>query len=130
ESERLLYGAVVRYRHAGGDDLDVGYLYNLSGGGLYVRTLAPPERDDEIWVEFVPPRSDRIVHLEGTAVWTRRFGSSASATVPCGFGVRITGGSERDLARYDNSYRTFLVERELRPRRAAPTLSLQPSAVG
>lgn len=111
KSERLLYGTTVRFRHAGRGDTDVGYLYNISGGGLYVRTLAPPARWDELWLEFTPPRCDRIVHLEGTAVWARRYGPASSATVPCGFGVQITGGSKTDMLRYGRSYRTFLAER-------------------
>jgi Tfp pilus assembly protein PilZ len=111
ESERLLYGATVRFRHAGRDDEEHGYLYNISGGGLYVRTLAPPERGDEVWLEFVPPRSDRRVHLEGAVAWARPFGPGFAATVPSGFGVKIDGGSPKDLARYQQSYRTFLAER-------------------
>jgi hypothetical protein len=111
KSERLLYGAKVWFRHAGRDDIECGYLYNISGGGVYVRTLAPPQRWDEMWLEFVPPRSDRIVHLEGTAVWTRPFGPGGNATVPCGFGLQITGGSQADMLRYGRCYRTFLAER-------------------
>ncbi len=111
KSERLLYGAKVLFRHAGRDDVESGYLYNISGGGVYVRTLAPPQRWDEMWLEFVPPRSDRLVHLEGTAVWTRPFGPGGNATVPCGFGVQITGGSRSDMVRYGRSYETYLAER-------------------
>lgn len=111
KSERLLYGTTVRIRHAGRGDVDVGYLYNISGGGLFIRTLAPPARWDELWLEFTPPRCDRLVHLEGTAVWARRYGPASAATVPCGFGVQITGGSKTDMLRYGRSYRTFLSER-------------------
>ena len=110
-SERVLYGSSARFRHAGRDDDEVGYLFNISGEGLYVCTLAPPQRDEEMWIEFTPPRSDRRVHLEATAVWARRHGSGRSATVPCGFGARLTGGSTADLARYHRGYQTFLAER-------------------
>ncbi len=110
-SERLLYGASVRFRHAGRDDQDVGYLFNVSADGLYVCTLAPPDSGDELWLEFTPPRCDRRVHLEATAVWARRFGPGHGATVPCGFGAKIEGGSRADLARYSQGYATFLGER-------------------
>ncbi len=128
KSERLLYGTTVRYRHAGRGDVDVGYLYNISGGGLYIRTLAPPTRWDELWLEFTPPRCDRLVHLEGTAVWARRYGPASGATVPCGFGVEITGGSKTDMLRYGRSYRTFLAERmALRTRKTQhPSVSFPP----
>ena len=111
KSERLLYGAKVRFRNAGRDNSDVGYLYNISGGGVYVRTLAPPQRWAELWIELIPPRCDRMVHLEGTAVWCRRYGPGSHATVPCGFGMELTGGSAVDMDRYQLSYNTFLDER-------------------
>jgi CheY-like chemotaxis protein len=111
KSERLLYGATVRFRSAGRGNEDIGYLYNISEGGVYVRTLAPPERWDDMWLELMPPRSDRLVHLEGTAVWARPYGPGGNATVPCGFGLEITGGSAADMLRYGRSYRTYLAER-------------------
>lgn len=111
ESERLLFGCTVEFRTAGRSNRDVGFMYNMSAGGVYVRTLAPPPRLEEVWLEFQPPRSDRLVHLEGTAVWTRGFGNNGFATVPSGFGVQLAGGSERDLVRYGRSYQAFLKER-------------------
>src|SRR5690606_9878955 len=57
KSERLLYGTTVRFRSAGRGNTDVGYIYNISGGGMYIRTLAPPTRWEELWLEFTPPRS-------------------------------------------------------------------------
>lgn len=111
-SERLLYGATLRYRNAGRDNEDVGYVYNLSEGGLYVRTLAPPARWEELWVEFVPPRSDRLVHLDATCVWVRKYGPAGNASVPPGFGVQFTGGSKADVGRYERSYLAFQDERQ------------------
>ena len=49
---------VHRFGFAGRDADDRGFSYNLSLGGLYVRTLSPPE-DDIVWVELRPPRSER-----------------------------------------------------------------------
>jgi CheY-like chemotaxis protein/Tfp pilus assembly protein PilZ len=110
-SERVLYGTSVRFRQAGREDDDIGYMYNLSEGGFYVRTYAAPERWDEMWLEFVPPRSDRRVHLEGRVVWVRGHGPGSSASVPPGFGVQLTGGSKGDLERYERGYRAFLEDR-------------------
>ncbi len=126
KSERLLYGTSVRFRQAGRESEDIGYLYNISKGGLYVRTMAPPDRWDELWLEFVPPRSDRRVHIEGTVVWARRFGPAGSATVPTGFGVQITGGSKADLERYERSYSTFLAERVAIRESMRPAMSEAP----
>jgi DNA-binding response OmpR family regulator len=105
-SRRLLYGTAVAFRGAGRDMDDCGYSYNVSLGGLYVRTLSPPE-DDIVWVELRPPRSERRVRLEGRVVWRRKFGSSEGATVPPGFGVAMSDATKRDLAAWREGYGAF-----------------------
>ena len=124
-SERLLYGTALRFRLAGRASEDVGYLYNLSEGGMYARTLAPPARWEELWIEFQPPRSDRFVHLDATCVWVRKYGPSGTASVPPGFGVQVTGGSKADLGRYERSYRAFQEERQA-SRDSIHPIELQP----
>jgi DNA-binding response OmpR family regulator/Tfp pilus assembly protein PilZ len=109
-SARLLYGAVVAFRQAGRDQDAFGCTYNISAGGLYVRTLAPLNGGEEVWLELTPPRSDRRVRLEGKVVWRRRFGPIESATVPPGFGVQITDGAKGDLTRYESGYRAFAAD--------------------
>ena len=109
-SARLLYGTVVAFRQAGRDEDAFGCTYNISAGGLYVRTLAPLNGGEEVWLELQPPRTDRRVRLEGRVVWRRRFGPIESATVPPGFGVQITDGAKGDLARYESGYRTFAAD--------------------
>lgn len=105
-SRRLLFGTTVAFRGAGRDRDDHGYSYNISEGGLYVRTLAPPE-DDVVWLELTPPRSERRVRLEGQVVWRRPFGPSGQATVPPGFGVKITDGARVELDAWRDGYRAF-----------------------
>jgi DNA-binding response OmpR family regulator len=119
-SERVLYGTIVRFRGAGQREERVGYSYNISAGGLYVRTLVPPERLSSVWIEMVPPRSDRLVHLEASVVWCRRPGPSGQATVPSGFGVRITGATPSDAQRYQEGYDKYLVERVVERMTARP----------
>jgi CheY-like chemotaxis protein/Tfp pilus assembly protein PilZ len=109
-SARLLYGAVVAFRAAGRDADAFGCSYNISAGGLYVRTLAPLDKGEDVWLELIPPRSDRRVRVEGKVVWRRRFGPIESATVPQGFGVQITDGAKGDMARYEAGYRAFAVD--------------------
>jgi Tfp pilus assembly protein PilZ/CheY-like chemotaxis protein len=106
-SARLLYGTVVAFRTAGREKDAFGCSYNISAGGLYVRTLAPLDRGQDVWIELIPPRSDRRVRLEGKVVWRRRFGPIESATVPPGFGVQITDGAKGDMARYEAGYSAF-----------------------
>lgn len=105
-SRRLLYGTTVAFRGAGRDHDDHGFSYNVSLGGLYVRTLAPPE-DDVVWIELRPPRCERRIRLEGRIVWRRKFGPSGAATVPPGFGVALLDASKRDLAAWQEGYSVF-----------------------
>jgi DNA-binding response OmpR family regulator/Tfp pilus assembly protein PilZ len=109
-SPRLLYGTVVAFRQAGRDEDAFGCTYNISAGGLYVRTLAPLNGDEDVWLELKPPRSDRRVRLEGRVRWRRRFGPIESATVPPGFGVQIVDGAKADLIRYETGYQSFAAD--------------------
>lgn len=112
---RALYGSAVRFRSAGAERDDMGYCFNVSEGGMYVRTLAPLPLGDEVWLELVPPRCDRRVRLEGRVAWVRRFEQCARATAPAGFGLQITGGSVADLERYQRGVAAFASEQQGRP---------------
>lgn len=105
-SRRLLYGTLVRFRSAGRDSDDLGLSYNISQGGIYVRSLAPPI-EDTVWLELTPPRTERRVRLEGVVAWRRGYGPSDTATVPPGFGVRITDASRADIKAWEDGYQAL-----------------------
>ncbi len=108
-SKRLLYATLVAFRGAGRDADDYGYSFNVSHGGIYVRTLAPPT-DDFVWLELTPPRSERKVRLVGKIAWRRGFGLNEGATVPPGFGVQIVDLARVDIECWADGYSTFLGE--------------------
>jgi hypothetical protein len=98
---RLLYGTAVSFRSAGREEEDdVGFTYNVSASGVFVRTLAPLEAGEEVWIELCAPRSSRRVRLSGLVAWRRQYGADESATVPAGFGMQIVGGLGADLDRW------------------------------
>jgi len=100
-SARLLFGTSVVFRHAGREEGDdIGFTYNVSAKGIFVRTLAPLDPGDDVWMELWAPRSARRVRLSGRVVWKRTFGPDESATVPAGFAVRVDGGLPGDLERW------------------------------
>lgn len=105
-SRRLLYGTKVAFRPEGRDEDEVGFSYNISADGLYVRTLAPPP-SEYVWLELQPPRSDRRVRMEGRVAWRRPFGPSYHATVPPGFGVQISDATRRNLDAWQTAYADF-----------------------
>ncbi|MBI4703738.1 MAG: PilZ domain-containing protein [Deltaproteobacteria bacterium] len=120
KSERVLYGTSVRFRSAGGGTEQLGYSYNVSAGGMYVRTLVPPEPHEALWLELIPPRSDRRVHQEVEVVWRRAYGPGPGATVPSGFGVQVTGATAADAERYQRGYEAFRAERTALRRSGPP----------
>lgn len=105
-STRLLYGTTVAMRPEGYEADDYGFTYNVSANGLYIRTLAVPEQNT-IWLELLPPRTERRVRLVGEVAWRRQFEPSVQATVPPGFGVRIVDGSRRDLEAWSQGCASF-----------------------
>jgi hypothetical protein len=104
KSPRVLYGATVAFRAAGRDEDEVGFSYNVSATGLYVRTLAPPEPEQDVWIDLWPPRSERRVRLGGKVAWRRVFGERTKTGVPPGFGVQLTDGLAGDLERWKTGY--------------------------
>jgi Tfp pilus assembly protein PilZ/ActR/RegA family two-component response regulator len=106
-SPRLLYGTTVAFRAAGRDADETGFAYNVSAGGLYIRTLAPLDPGQEVWLEMWAPRSERRVRLAGKVAWRRPFGNVGGATVPAGFGVCITEGLAGDFERWKSGYEAF-----------------------
>ncbi len=106
-SARVLFGTRVSFRVAGRESDEVGFTYNVSEGGLYVRTAAPVEPGEEVWLELWPPRSERRVRLAGRVAWRRHLGPNDFATVPAGFGVELTEGLAGDLERWRSGYRAF-----------------------
>jgi hypothetical protein len=117
-SPRLLYGTIVLFRSAGADEDELGSTYNVSAGGLYVRTLAPaPELP--VWLELRPPRSKLRVRLEGRVAWRRTFHEASGATVPPGFGVELDEGLGNALDTWRAGY-AALSEQEEAGRKPPP----------
>ncbi len=97
-AERVPFFSVVRYRVAGTQEWLSGFSYDLSGGGIFVRSLTPTEAGSELemQVKFTfrsPPPTSR-----GTVVWSNRFGGRRSYSYPVGMGVRFTDLESEDRA--------------------------------
>ena len=112
---------LARFRATPDGLVEHGFTYNVSPGGLYVRTLAPPV-DPHVVVEIQPPNVDKLVRLEGVVVWRRGFARLGTATAPPGFGMKITGGTEEDRATWARGCTQLLVAHRApeKPPRADP----------
>jgi hypothetical protein len=107
---RILFGTAVSFRVAGGAEDDVGFTYNVSASGMYVRTLAPLDAGQEAWLEVWPPCIERATRIVGRVAWRRAFGPNESATVPPGFGIQLAGGLPGDLERWETGARALLAD--------------------
>jgi hypothetical protein len=96
----------VAFRAAGRDQDDFGYSYNISESGIYVRTLAAPD-ESSVWLELRPPRTDFLIRLEGEVRWRHRFGPASGATVPPGFGVKISDATRSSLEAWQRGNSAF-----------------------
>jgi DNA-binding response OmpR family regulator len=114
-SERSLYGTVVAFKPSGSEAEDLGFTYNVSTGGLFIRTLAPPE-EDTVWVELRPARCNRRVRLEGRIAWRRRFDLSSAAAAPPGFGIALTDGLGESLTLWKTHTDAFVGSTRTGPR--------------
>jgi Tfp pilus assembly protein PilZ len=97
---RVMFGTTIAFRAAGRDIDEVGFVYNVSATGMYIRTLSPLDCGEDVWMDVRPPRCDRRVRLLGKVAWKRAFGPLDTATAPPGFGVRIESGLGDDLRRF------------------------------
>jgi hypothetical protein len=89
-SRRRLASTLVQFRAQG--RADFGLSYNVSAGGLYVRTLAPPGSGKiELSVEVGRGPATQLL---GEVAWSRALSYDGTATVPPGFGVKIVEASE------------------------------------
>ncbi len=114
-SERLLYGTLCAFRHAGDLSSVYGYCYNISYEGMYVKTFDPPRKNSEIWLEMRPPGEITGIHLRGKVIWVRPPDNSKPVAVPPGFGLRIDSAAcpPGDLEKYRVSYEQLLENQRL-----------------
>jgi DNA-binding response OmpR family regulator len=119
QSPRMLYGTCVWFRGAGSDEDELGLSYNISAGGLFVRTLLPPE-DGQVWLELRPPRHKRRVRLAARVAWRRGFDLASTAAAPPGFGVQILDGLGDDRQQFVDGFHTLIDT----PRSSAPSISV------
>lgn len=105
-SSRLLFGAVCSYQSPENGEEHFGFTYNVSGGGLYIRTMAPPAAKSHLWLSVTPPFAENPVLLFVEVMWTRSYGANIGGASPVGFGVRImeTHTHPTDLANYRDGY--------------------------
>lgn len=109
-SARLLHATVCSFRAQGSLNPGYGVTYNLSAGGLYVRTLDTPVMGTKLWIELTPPEDGETdaVHLRGEVMWGQKMSNRRAS--PPGFGLRFDTAScpSGDLGKYLECYHEVL----------------------
>lgn len=132
---RQLYGTIIRLKWDGQRETDIGYAYNVSSVGLYIRTLAAPG-GSTVELELMPPGMDTFVKLKAEVIWRREFGTTRREPVPAGFGVKLIGGDlgvwisacPRALSMPPQSLRPALIEIASEPPPASTLSTVPPDA--
>jgi len=88
-SERIPFFSVVDFS-VDGATWSTGFSYDLSAGGLFVRTLtpAPPHTELRLQVRSVSESSSE--HSSGVVAWANPYWPRSSFTAAVGMGIRLT----------------------------------------
>ncbi len=89
-SKRLVYGVPIHFgavKAGSSGGRTYGYTYNISLGGLFVRTLTPPAIGTVLDLCFSPPSGRGRVLVTGHVVWRQEQPVGRNG-VPCGFGLQ------------------------------------------
>jgi CheY-like chemotaxis protein len=104
-SPRTYYSAFCAFRERTDFEAVYALTYNVSRGGMFIRTMDPPGPQSDIAVELRLHDATRdILHLRGQVVWVQRPVYGSAGPTPAGFGVRIVpeASPSRDLKRYEH----------------------------
>lgn len=109
-SKRLPYGVPIRFGVAEGPQTH-GFTYNISLGGLYVRTLTPPAMGTELDLLYRPPHGRGQVLVSGRVAW-RQSQAVGRNGVPCGFGLQYAELPLADGAAIEAGYQALAKDLE------------------
>ena len=106
-SVRLPYATSLVFDIPGSWSQVWGYTFNLSLGGIFVRTLTPPPLSSEVEMTFCPPMLDEQVKMSGMVVWRQEY--LGSKGYPSGFGVQFADDcSEQAREQLEQGYHKLL----------------------
>jgi CheY-like chemotaxis protein/Tfp pilus assembly protein PilZ len=100
---RTFFSAFCSFRPADQMVPTYAVTYNVSGGGLFVRTLDAPPSGSVVAINLQLPNADRpVVTIHAKVVWVQRPTHGSTGPTPDGFGAQILEqeSSPRDLEIY------------------------------
>lgn len=91
---RVVENILVRYQID--ESLFTGYSFNISTGGVFIRTVYPPPENTQMELSFNLPRGGKPIRTTGTVVWRSEYRPDAPMDYPPGIGVKFTAIDQQD----------------------------------
>lgn len=88
-TQRVPFFSVVEFRPRHSTEWMSGFSYNLSPGGIFIRTLTPPDRTMEIELKLRLAAGPQALCL-GQVVWANPFAGRVAFSYPVGMAIRFT----------------------------------------
>jgi DNA-binding response OmpR family regulator len=89
-SRRVFWATKVAFRALSSFEPSFGLTYDVSPGGIFVRTTDTPELNSTVNLELrMSPEDDRVVTLRARVVWVHLPRTHMANRCPAGFGVEI-----------------------------------------
>ncbi|HZA14369.1 MAG TPA: PilZ domain-containing protein [Myxococcaceae bacterium] len=82
-----------------------GFTYNLSAGGLFIKTLVPLRPAAPVEIRICLTSSREEIDVTGVVAWSNRFATKRLFTYPVGMGVQFLGAISRRMAQLIESCR-------------------------
>lgn len=93
-SPRVEDNIFIRYRVNG--SRFSGYSFNISSGGLFIRTIVPPPEKTKVRLSFNLPRNGKFIRAGGIITWRNKYRPDTQTSYPPGIGVKFTNLPSND----------------------------------
>lgn len=88
---------IIRYRDKNNNETEA-FTGTIGGGGLFIETYSPLPVNEQIYMEFYLPETERKMSLMGQVVWIR---DRYIGEYPPGMGIQFLNISKRDQVYLD-----------------------------
>jgi len=89
-AERVPFFSVVEFRAAGTADFLTGFSYDVSPGGIFVRSLTPLPAGTAVEMQVKITARTPVPSCFGTVVWANQYRLRTSFSYPVGMGIHFT----------------------------------------
>lgn len=87
QKPRVPFASVVRFRFYGHTEWQIGYGYDLSETGIFVRSLTPIPASQPVEVQFRLAEDGKLLEARGLSIWTNAYQPRDLFSFPYGMGI-------------------------------------------